>query len=98
MKTYDKASWHIDGGENPQEVIERFHAVFLFLRDKMMLTEDGIETLEYGMDSSASLNSTMVTAVGKDFLDRYYDEVLAPEAAAITQNLLDAYEKFKANA
>ena len=67
MKSYDKASWHIDGGEPEYKVVDRFKAVFLFLADKELLTADGIETLEFGMDSSVSLNSTMVTDEGNAF-------------------------------
>ena len=37
MKTYDKASWHIDGGEKESAVVSRFKTLFLFLADKNML-------------------------------------------------------------
>ena len=94
MKTFDKASWHIDGGEKAQEVVARFRVVFEFLQEKGLLTADGVETLEYAMDSSVSLNSTMVNEVGKDFLERYYDEVIVPAPAEIHQNLIEAYGKF----
>lgn len=94
MKTYDKASWHIDGGENESDVITRFREVFTFLVDKKMLSAEGMETLEFGMDSSVSLNSNMVTAEGAAFLDAYYDIVLGQDPKDTAQNLQIAYEKY----
>jgi len=94
MKSYDKASWHIDGGEKESEVISRFKTLFLFLADNNMLNAEGKETLEFGMDSSVSLNSTMVTAEGRSFLDAYYDIVLNQNPKEIRKNLQEAYEIF----
>ncbi len=94
MKSYDKASWHIDGGEQASEVILRFKTLFKFLLDKKMLTEDGIETLEYGMDSSVSLNNTMVTAEGETFLDNYYDEIIKVDPDNLKNNLQNAYDDY----
>lgn len=94
MKIYDKASWHIDGGEKISDVIARFSEVFLFLNEKKMLTADGVETMEYMMDFDVSLNSTMVTEGGNAFLDRFYDEVIAVTPLEIRKNLIAAFEKF----
>lgn len=94
MKSYDKASWHIDGGEKESDVIARFKDVFTFLADKKMLNEEGLETFEFGMDSSVSLNSNMVTAEGEAFLDAYYDVVLSKNPKDTTKNLQIAYEEY----
>lgn len=94
MKSYDKAAWHIDGGEKEADVVSRFKEIFVFLADKKMLNDEGIETLEYGMDSSASLNSNMVNAQGEAFLDAYYDVVLNQNPREIKKNLQEAYKKF----
>jgi len=94
MKSYDKAAWHIDGGEDSKEVVCRFRQVFEFLLEKNMLTEDGKETLEYGMDSSVSLNSTMVTEKGKLFLDNCYDQVIKKNVDKIKDFLSNEYMKF----
>ena len=94
MKSYDKASWHIDGGEKESDVITRFKDVFTFLADKKMLNEEGLETFEFGMDSSVSLNSNMVTAEGEAFLDAYYDVVLSKNTKDTTKNLQIAYEEY----
>lgn len=76
MKIFDKAQWHIDNGENTVKVVEKFKKVFLFLNDHNMLSDDGLEIYELGIDSSVSLNEKMVTPNGQDFLDKYYDEVI----------------------
>lgn len=94
MKVYDKASWHIDGGEKKADVIARFREVFEFLQEKKMLNAEGIETLEYAMDSSVSLNSKMLNTEGKDFIDCYYEEVIEHNPKKIRKNLLVAYKKF----
>lgn len=94
MKSYDKASWHIDGGENELEVITRFKDVFTFLADKRMLNAEGLETFEFGMDDSASLNSNMLTSEGEAFLDAYYDVVLSKDPKNIAKNLQIAYEEY----
>ena len=96
MKSYDKASWHIDGGENESTVIARFIELFDFLAAKKMLNDEGIETFEYGMDSSASLNSNMVTAEGERFLDTYYDVVLKQDLNEFKNNLEKSYIEFTA--
>ena len=94
MKSYDKAAWHIDGGEKESEVIFRFGEIFVFLAEKKMLNDEGMETLEFGMDSSVSLNSNMVNKEGEAFLDAYYDVVLNQNPREIKKNLQEAYEKF----
>jgi hypothetical protein len=35
MKIYDKAVWHIDEGEEESKVLERFKAIFDFLKGKI---------------------------------------------------------------
>ena len=94
MKSYDKASWHIDGGEKVSDVVARFKTIFNFLADKKMLTPEGVETLDFGMDSSVSLNSNMVNPDGKAFLDRYYDFILSQNPTEIKKNLKEAYDKY----
>ena len=97
MKSYDKAAWHIDGGENSVDVVKRFKEIFQFLSEKKLLTEDGLETLNYCMDSSVSLNSSMVNPNGAAFLDSYYDTILDKNLRELRKNLEDAYTEFKKN-
>ena len=96
MKSYDKAAWNIDGGEKEIDIIARFKEIFLFLRDKRMLSEEGLETLEFGMDSSVSLNSNMVNAEGEAFLDAFYNVILNQNPKEIRENLQESFKKFVA--
>lgn len=91
MKIYDKAQWHIDAGEDSREVIEKFKKVFSFLASHNMLSDDGLEIFEFGMDSSVSLNEKMVSEEGKQFLEECYDEVINCNAQNIGEELERRY-------
>lgn len=91
MKVFDKAQWHIDAGEDSKEVVAKFKAVFEFLNNRNMLSAEGKEFLEFGIDSSTSLNERMVTKEGIVFLYEYYDKVINCKAAEIRE----ALEKIK---
>lgn len=75
MKIYDKACWHIDAGENKQDVIERLEKIFYFLKENSLLNNEGLEIVEIGIDSSASLHERLLTPEGKDFLDKFYEQI-----------------------
>lgn len=92
MKSYDKASWHIDGGENTSEVVFRFKEIFEFLKEKNLLTPEGKETYEFGIDSSVSLNSTMVNEEGQKFLDQYYDMIIEGDIRNMKEKLTSMYQ------
>ena len=91
MKVFDKAQWHIDQGVNTSEVIAKFKAVFSFLHAHKMLSAEGLEMYEFGIDSSISLNERMVTPDGKISLDRHYDAVVNSSAEIITGELERRY-------
>ena len=93
MKVVDKAQWHIDNVENELEVILKFQKVFSFLNAHEMLSDDGLEIFEFGIDSSVSLNEKMVTKVGHDFLDKHYDDVINCNSQVITAELEKIYSK-----
>ena len=61
-----------------------------------MLSEEGLETLEFGMDSSVSLNSNMVNAEGEAFLDAFYNVILNQNPKEIRENLQESFKKFVA--
>ncbi len=94
MKNYDKAAWHIDAGEKEADVVARFRETFSFLESKQMLSEEGMETREFGMDGSVSLNSNMVNSQGEAFLDAYYDVILNQNPKEIRKNLQESYKKY----
>lgn len=87
MKIFDKAQWHIDAGGDLVEVISKFKTVFQFLDKNGLLSDDGKEILEFGIDSSVSLNEHMVNEVGAAFLEKYYDTVINFPADAMGEAL-----------
>lgn len=87
MKIFDKAQWHIDGGEDKTAVIEKFKAVFAFLEEQNFLNADGLEILGLGIDGSISLNANMLTDEGREFLSDHYDEVINCSADEIAGEL-----------
>ncbi len=89
MRVFDKAQWHIDAGENAAEVIAKFQNVFSFLDNHNMLSDDGCEILEFGIDSSISLNEQMLSKSGYDYLDKFYDKVINCKS----ENIMDELEK-----
>lgn len=83
MKVFDKAQWHIDAGEAIEEVVAKFRVVFEFLDSRNMLSTEGRELLEFGIDSSVSLNERMVTKEGFIFLCEHYNNVINYKAEKI---------------
>lgn len=76
LKIYDKAVWQIDEGIPSELVVNHFKIVFTWLKKHDMLSEEGKEELEDGIDSEASLNEELLTQEGTSFLDNYYDKFL----------------------
>ena len=76
MIIIDKADWQIDGGIPAEVVVNHFNIVFNWLNKHNMLTEDGQEELEEGIDESVSLNEELVTKEGINFLESCYDDFL----------------------
>lgn len=76
MEIIDKAAWQIDGGVPKEVVVSHFNIVFSWLYNHDMLTEDGIEEYEGGIDDSASLNDELINEKGMSFLGKCYDKYL----------------------
>ena len=91
MIIFDKAAWHIDAGEERDEVISKFNDVFAFLYEKNLLSDDGIELYELGIDQSCSLNDSMVTEEGANFLEKYYDQIINYSHEVIKNKLSELY-------
>ena len=75
MKTivYDKAAWHIDAGENKSNVLEHFKFIMTWCHKNNLLSAEGEEILELGVDDSISIHSRMLTGRGNVFMTKYYD-------------------------
>ncbi len=76
MKIYDKAKWHIEGGEDSTEVINKFKVVFSFLKSENFLTDEGLEVFDLGIDTSISLHERLLNVQGNNFLSNNYDKVI----------------------
>lgn len=88
MKIYDKAEWHIDGGEDKKEVIRKFELIFSILKTKDMLSDEGKEVMEVGIDGSISLHECMLTAEGNLFMEQHYDSIINLKSNEIEIKLL----------
>jgi hypothetical protein len=100
----DKAAWQVDGGVPEDLVVNHFQTVFSWLGQHKMLSSEGEEELEDGIDSSASLNEDLVTSEGLAFLEKCYDTFLRsvesigiygsePEADELEKTYLSYTEK-----
>lgn len=76
MNVYDKASWHIDEGQDEKEVLTRFSLIFSYLNENAMLTDDGKEIFELGIDDSVVIHEGMLTESGNAFMNDRYDSLL----------------------
>lgn len=76
MKVFDKASWQIDNGVDEVTVIAHFEFIFGWLNEHDMLSPDGLEILETGIDEDVSLHEGMVNERGLHFLNEFYDKLI----------------------
>jgi hypothetical protein len=77
VKIIDKAAWHIDGCIVPKElIVKHFQTIFLWLEQHEMLTDEGKEELNDGIDDCASLNEDLITPEALTFLEQNYDQYL----------------------
>lgn len=76
MIIYDKASWQLDKGMSKTRVIKHFSFIFDFLKQNDFLNENGLEIMDIGIDTSISLNDSLLNEKGNVFLAKYYDEML----------------------
>ena len=89
MKIIDKATWQIDGRVPEDVVVRHFNTVFTWLYKHDMLTEEGIEEFEDGIDDCASINDELVNEKGMVFLERCYDKYLEAIAEEYYGNDID---------
>lgn len=97
MTIYDKAAWQIDHGVSPKLAVEHFELVFRWLEKKGMLSAEGKEILDIGIDDSASLNERYLEEEGIQFLDQYYDVLITKSKydVAVEEKLLEeCYSQF----
>lgn len=94
MVIYDKPKWHIDSGMNKKEVVDKFKLVFIFLSNNNMLSDEGLEQIEIGIDEECSLNEKSVNNKGKSFLEYCYEDAINFESKNILSFLNDKLISF----
>jgi len=74
-KTYDKVSWHFPEGKgcpSPNAAKRHLVVVMQWLKDNSLLSEEGLEAWDSGIDSDFALTSHMLTPVGNVVLAQGY--------------------------
>ena len=87
MNVYDKAAWHIDAGENANTVVEKFKIIFSFLKEQNMLSGEGLEIFDLGIDSSISLHERLLTSEGNVFIEKNYNDIINLKTDVILKKL-----------
>ena len=75
--TYDKVSWHFPDGKNcPSLEAAKVHfdVVMRWLESRNLLSAEGREAMQIGIDSDFSLTSYMLTDKGNQLLTTCYTE------------------------
>ena len=76
MKIYDKSAWQIDAGIDETVVTTHFKLLFTWLKEKNMLSEEGMELYELDSFSDLSLHERLLNDEGNSFVDSVYDELI----------------------
>lgn len=95
LKIYDKAQWHIDGGEDKISVVDKLKIILYFLLDRGLLSSEGKEIVDLGIDSSVSIHEKMLTQEGQKFMDEYYDKVIGKSKKEIIAALEKDFDNFR---
>jgi len=95
LKIYDKAQWHIDGGEDKISVVDKLKIILYFLLDRGLLSSEGKEIVDLGIDSSVSIHEKMLTQEGQKFMDEYYDKVIGKSKKEIIAALEKDFDDFR---
>ncbi len=94
LKIYDKAQWHIDGGEKKEIIVDKMKNLFSFLDSKGLLTNEGKEIMDIGIDASVSIHEKMLTEIGNRFMDKCYDACINYDCSEILSALENEYKRF----
>ena len=78
-KVYDKASWHIDAGEPTSSVLSHFKFIIDWCNQNNLLTDEGEEILELGIDASISIHSRLLNERDNMFMTKYYDMFISAQ-------------------
>ena len=77
LKIYDKVAWHFPEGKNCPNIEtakRHFVAIMNWLAFNELLSAEGKEFLELGIDSDFSLTSAMLNNKGNQVLEKAYEK------------------------
>jgi hypothetical protein len=74
-KVYDKVQWHIETSERAN-ILNYFKDLMSFLKTHNCLNSYGLEIYEFGVDTSLSVTSKMLTDKGNTIMVSHYDSFL----------------------
>ena len=83
MKVYDKVKWHIDGGEDDDNVRKRFSMIMEYLYKNNMLSVLGKEIYQVGVNEETSIYDEMLLDNGITFMDEFYDRISSLNTEAL---------------
>lgn len=78
-KTYDKVSWHFPEGKNcPSLDSAKIHfcVVMKWLQENGLLSDEGAEAIDCGIDADFSITARMLTPRGNRVLEQCYESWL----------------------
>lgn len=73
--------------------IAHFEFIFEWLKEHDMLNQDGKEILEIGIDDDVSLHEGLLNKSGLDFLNKFYDKLIADSEYDVSRER-ELIEKF----
>lgn len=76
ITVYDKAAWHIDAGEQKEQVLAHFKFIMEWSLKNKLLASEGLEIVEFGVDDSIALHSRMFNERGNLFMKKFYDSFI----------------------
>lgn len=77
---YNKVAWHSEL-EDEAIVIRHFCFIMKWLHDNQLLSEEGEELYELGVDEDSVLHKGMLRPLGNEFMSKYYEQFMNASAA-----------------
>jgi hypothetical protein len=74
FQIYEKLEWHAGDPLLAKKIKSMMIELMRWLADKKLLTDEGLEILELGIDSGFSLHTRMLTQQGNEILSKSYDK------------------------
>lgn len=92
---YNKIAWYLEKSEETS-VMRHFCFMMKWLHDNHLLSDEGKELYELGVDEDSVLHKGMLTPLGNEFMRNYYQRFI--NASAEDKSDMDlALKSIKAN-